>query len=218
MLHLPPYLILAHPEQARSSCRIHAALLWMLLLMVLLLFFFSCWRTGDTLGSDFWGCTLTMCSVAVLRRNCSCCKMPVQGICLGPHSSHLGYCKPVIVAWTWLMGCSLHVLKLWRYSLNVISSFSAISHSASEEASGSESASQSESEQGSESNSSSESSESQSESESESMDSKSQQTPPETKEKPASKKERIADVKKVLPPLHSHVNPVPATKGQTAGP
>ncbi|KAM4660203.1 chromodomain-helicase-DNA-binding protein 2 isoform 2-T6 [Amazona ochrocephala] len=73
----------------------------------------------------------------------------------------------------------------------------ASSHSASEEASGSESASQSESEQGSESNSSSESSESQSESESESMDSKSQQTPPETKEKPASKKERIADVKKM---------------------
>ncbi|OXB73901.1 UNVERIFIED_CONTAM: hypothetical protein H355_015254, partial [Colinus virginianus] len=73
-------------------------------------------------------------------------------------------------------------------------------HSASEEASGSDSASQSESEQGSEqgseSNSSSESSESQSESESESTGSKSQQTPPETKEKPASKKERIADVKK----------------------
>ncbi|KAM6301549.1 chromodomain-helicase-DNA-binding protein 2-like [Podargus strigoides] len=70
-------------------------------------------------------------------------------------------------------------------------------HSASEEASGSDSASQSESEQGSKSNSSSESSESQSESESESMGSKSQQTPPETKEKPASKKERIADVKKM---------------------
>uniref|UniRef100_A0A8C6Z9H9 Chromo domain-containing protein n=1 Tax=Nothoprocta perdicaria TaxID=30464 RepID=A0A8C6Z9H9_NOTPE len=74
-------------------------------------------------------------------------------------------------------------------------------HSASEEASGSDSASQSESEQGSEqgseSNSSSESSESQSESESESTGSKSQQTPPETKEKPASKKERIADVKKM---------------------
>ncbi|PKU42821.1 chromodomain-helicase-dna-binding protein 2 [Limosa lapponica baueri] len=73
--------------------------------------------------------------------------------------------------------------------------------SASEEASGSDSASQSESEQGSEqgseSNSSSESSESQSESESESTGSKSQQTPPETKEKPASKKERIADVKKM---------------------
>ncbi|XP_074956725.1 chromodomain-helicase-DNA-binding protein 2 isoform X1 [Phalacrocorax aristotelis] len=73
----------------------------------------------------------------------------------------------------------------------------ASSHSASEEASGSDSASQSESEQGSESNSSSESSESQSESESESTGSKSQQTPPETKEKPASKKERIADVKKM---------------------
>ncbi|XP_042712565.1 chromodomain-helicase-DNA-binding protein 2 isoform X17 [Chrysemys picta bellii] len=80
----------------------------------------------------------------------------------------------------------------------------ASSHSASEEASGSDSASQSESEQGSEqgsehgseTNSSSESSESQSESESESTGSKSQQTPPETKEKPASKKERIADVKK----------------------
>ncbi|KAM6301548.1 LOW QUALITY PROTEIN: chromodomain-helicase-DNA-binding protein 2-like [Podargus strigoides] len=72
-----------------------------------------------------------------------------------------------------------------------------IGHSASEEASGSDSASQSESEQGSESNSSSESSESQSESESESTGSKSQQTPPETKEKPASKKERIADVKKM---------------------
>ncbi|CAM9416474.1 unnamed protein product [Bubo scandiacus] len=73
----------------------------------------------------------------------------------------------------------------------------ASSHSASEEASGSDSASQSESEQGSDSNSSSESSESQSESESESTGSKSQQTPPETKEKPASKKERIADVKKM---------------------
>ncbi|XP_006027753.1 chromodomain-helicase-DNA-binding protein 2 isoform X3 [Alligator sinensis] len=81
----------------------------------------------------------------------------------------------------------------------------ASSHSASEEASGSDSASQSESEQGSEqgsehgsdSNSSSESSESQSESESESTGSKSQQTPPEAKEKPASKKERIADVKKM---------------------
>ncbi|KAM6119387.1 LOW QUALITY PROTEIN: chromodomain-helicase-DNA-binding protein 2 [Pterocles gutturalis] len=77
----------------------------------------------------------------------------------------------------------------------------ASSHSASEEASGSDSASQSESEQGSEqgseSNSSSESSESQSESESESAGSKCQQTPPETKEKPASKKERIADVKKM---------------------
>nr|XP_042712567.1 chromodomain-helicase-DNA-binding protein 2 isoform X15 [Chrysemys picta bellii] len=81
----------------------------------------------------------------------------------------------------------------------------ASSHSASEEASGSDSASQSESEQGSEqgsehgseTNSSSESSESQSESESESTGSKSQQTPPETKEKPASKKERIADVKKM---------------------
>ncbi|XP_042328511.1 chromodomain-helicase-DNA-binding protein 2 isoform X5 [Sceloporus undulatus] len=74
------------------------------------------------------------------------------------------------------------------------------SHSASEEASGSDSASPSDSEQGSdhgsESNSSLESSESQSESESESTGSKSQQTPPETKEKPASKKERIADVKK----------------------
>ncbi|XP_075753123.1 chromodomain-helicase-DNA-binding protein 2 isoform X4 [Pelodiscus sinensis] len=81
----------------------------------------------------------------------------------------------------------------------------ASSHSASEEASGSDSASQSESEQGSEqgsehgseSNSSSESSESQSESGSESTGSKSQQIPPETKEKPASKKERIADVKKM---------------------
>ncbi|XP_074090260.1 chromodomain-helicase-DNA-binding protein 2 isoform X3 [Macrotis lagotis] len=81
----------------------------------------------------------------------------------------------------------------------------ASSHSASEEASGSDSASQSESEQGSEpgsghgseSNSSSESSESQTESESESAGSKSQQTPPEAKEKPASKKERIADVKKM---------------------
>nr|XP_056722084.1 chromodomain-helicase-DNA-binding protein 2 [Euleptes europaea] len=74
-------------------------------------------------------------------------------------------------------------------------------HSASEEASGSDSASQSDSEQasdhGSETNSSSETSESQSESESESTGSKSQQTPPETKEKPASKKERIADVKKM---------------------
>ncbi|XP_060115774.1 chromodomain-helicase-DNA-binding protein 2 isoform X1 [Heteronotia binoei] len=77
----------------------------------------------------------------------------------------------------------------------------ASSHSASEEASGSDSASQSDSEQasdhGSESNSSSETSESQSESESESTGSKSQQTPPEAKEKPASKKERIADVKKM---------------------
>uniref|UniRef100_A0A8C4WFQ2 Chromodomain helicase DNA binding protein 2 n=2 Tax=Gopherus TaxID=38771 RepID=A0A8C4WFQ2_9SAUR len=80
-----------------------------------------------------------------------------------------------------------------------------LSHRTSEEASGSDSASQSESEQGSEqgsehgseTNSSSESSESQSESESESTGSKSQQTPPETKEKPASKKERIADVKKM---------------------
>ncbi|KAJ6619823.1 hypothetical protein lerEdw1_014913 [Lerista edwardsae] len=74
-------------------------------------------------------------------------------------------------------------------------------HSASEEASGSDSASQSDSEQGSEhgseSNSSSETSESPSESESESTGSKSQQTPPETKEKPASKKERLADVKKM---------------------
>ncbi|XP_036909592.1 chromodomain-helicase-DNA-binding protein 2 isoform X6 [Sturnira hondurensis] len=79
------------------------------------------------------------------------------------------------------------------------------SHSASEEASGSDSGSQSESEQGSdpgsghgsESNSSSESSESQSESESESAGSKSQPVLPEAKEKPASKKERIADVKKM---------------------
>uniref|UniRef100_H9G384 Chromodomain helicase DNA binding protein 2 n=1 Tax=Anolis carolinensis TaxID=28377 RepID=H9G384_ANOCA len=81
------------------------------------------------------------------------------------------------------------------------SSFFLCSHSASEEASGSDSASPSDSEQasehGSESNSSLESSESQSESESESTGSKSQQTPPETKEKPASKKERIADVKKM---------------------
>ncbi|XP_059952867.1 chromodomain-helicase-DNA-binding protein 2 isoform X5 [Mesoplodon densirostris] len=81
----------------------------------------------------------------------------------------------------------------------------ASSHSASEEASGSDSGSQSESEQGSdpgsghgsESNSSSESSESQSESESESGGSKSQPVLPEAKEKPASKKERIADVKKM---------------------
>ncbi|XP_029806869.1 chromodomain-helicase-DNA-binding protein 2 isoform X5 [Suricata suricatta] len=81
----------------------------------------------------------------------------------------------------------------------------ASSHSASEEASGSDSGSQSESEQGSdpgsghgsESNSSSESSESQSESESESAGSKSQPVLPEAKEKPASKKERIADVKKM---------------------
>uniref|UniRef100_A0A8D1QFW0 Chromodomain helicase DNA binding protein 2 n=1 Tax=Sus scrofa TaxID=9823 RepID=A0A8D1QFW0_PIG len=80
-----------------------------------------------------------------------------------------------------------------------------LSHSASEEASGSDSGSQSESEQGSdpgsghgsESNSSSESSESQSESESESAGSKSQPVLPEAKEKPASKKERIADVKKM---------------------
>uniref|UniRef100_A0A8C4PS03 Chromodomain helicase DNA binding protein 2 n=1 Tax=Equus asinus asinus TaxID=83772 RepID=A0A8C4PS03_EQUAS len=71
--------------------------------------------------------------------------------------------------------------------------------------SGSDSGSQSESEQGSdpgsghgsESNSSSESSESQSESESESAGSKSQPVLPEAKEKPASKKERIADVKKM---------------------
>ncbi|KAK1327863.1 hypothetical protein QTO34_012772 [Cnephaeus nilssonii] len=79
------------------------------------------------------------------------------------------------------------------------------SNSASEEASGSDSGSQSESEQGSdpgsghgsESNSSSESSESPSESESESAGSKSQPVLPEAKEKPASKKERIADVKKM---------------------
>ncbi|XP_072837689.2 chromodomain-helicase-DNA-binding protein 2 isoform X2 [Pogona vitticeps] len=74
----------------------------------------------------------------------------------------------------------------------------ASSHSASEE---SDSASQSDTEQGSdhgsESNSSSETSESQSESESGSTGSKSQQTLPEAKEKPASKKERIADVKKM---------------------
>uniref|UniRef100_A0A8C0WU39 Chromo domain-containing protein n=1 Tax=Castor canadensis TaxID=51338 RepID=A0A8C0WU39_CASCN len=78
-------------------------------------------------------------------------------------------------------------------------------HFTSEEASGSDSGSQSESEQGSdpgsghgsESNSSSESSESQSESESESAGSKSQPVLPEAKEKPASKKERIADVKKM---------------------
>ncbi|XP_053221686.1 chromodomain-helicase-DNA-binding protein 2 isoform X2 [Podarcis raffonei] len=77
----------------------------------------------------------------------------------------------------------------------------ASSHSASEEASGSDSASQSDSEQGSEhgseSNSSSETSESQSESESGSTGSKSQQTPLEAKEKPTSKKERLADVKKM---------------------
>ncbi|XP_053129167.1 chromodomain-helicase-DNA-binding protein 2 isoform X2 [Hemicordylus capensis] len=73
----------------------------------------------------------------------------------------------------------------------------ASSHSASEEASASESASQSDSEHGSESNSSSETSESLSESECESTGSKSQQTPPETKEKPASRKERLADVKKM---------------------
>nr|XP_005006350.1 chromodomain-helicase-DNA-binding protein 2 [Cavia porcellus] len=79
------------------------------------------------------------------------------------------------------------------------------SHSGSEEASGSDSGSQSESEQGSdpgsghgsESNSTSESSESPSESESESAGSKSQPVLPEAKEKPASKKERIADVKKM---------------------
>lgn len=84
------------------------------------------------------------------------------------------------------------------------------SNSASEEASGSDSGSQSESEQGSdpgsghgsESNSSSESSESQSESESESLGSKSQPVLPEAKEKPASRKERIADVKKVPPLLY----------------
>ncbi|XP_066211753.1 chromodomain-helicase-DNA-binding protein 2 isoform X1 [Saccopteryx leptura] len=85
----------------------------------------------------------------------------------------------------------------------------ASSHSASEEASGSDSGSQSESEpgseagsgpgsgHGSETNSSSESSESPSESESESAGSKSQPVLPEAKEKPASKKERIADVKKM---------------------
>ncbi|XP_072134198.1 chromodomain-helicase-DNA-binding protein 2 isoform X1 [Mobula birostris] len=78
----------------------------------------------------------------------------------------------------------------------------ASSNLASEEsnhsASGSESGSQSESEQASESNnSSSESSESQSESESESTGSKLQQTAPENKDKPLSKKERIADVKKM---------------------
>ncbi|XP_045427981.1 chromodomain-helicase-DNA-binding protein 2 isoform X2 [Pipistrellus kuhlii] len=80
-----------------------------------------------------------------------------------------------------------------------------LSNSASEEASGSDSGSQSESEQGSdpgsghgsESNSSSESSESPSESESESAGSKSQPVLPEAKEKPASKKERLADVKKM---------------------
>uniref|UniRef100_A0A670J9M9 Chromodomain helicase DNA binding protein 2 n=1 Tax=Podarcis muralis TaxID=64176 RepID=A0A670J9M9_PODMU len=80
-------------------------------------------------------------------------------------------------------------------------SSSSTSHSASEEASGSDSASQSDSEQGSEhgseSNSSSETSESQSESESGSTGSKSQQTPLEAKEKPTSKKERLADVKKM---------------------
>lgn len=96
---------------------------------------------------------------------------------------------------------------MWRF-LNLFKSmciFSLWSNSASEEASGSDSGSQSESEQGSdpgsghgsESNSSSESSESQSESESESAGSKSQPVLPEAKEKPASKKERIADVKKV---------------------
>nr|XP_019582251.1 PREDICTED: chromodomain-helicase-DNA-binding protein 2 isoform X4 [Rhinolophus sinicus] len=80
-----------------------------------------------------------------------------------------------------------------------------LSRSASEEASGSDSGSQSESEQGSdpgsghgsESNSSSDSSESPSDSESESAGSKSQPVLPEAKEKPASKKERIADVKKM---------------------
>ncbi|XP_048418921.1 chromodomain-helicase-DNA-binding protein 2 isoform X1 [Stegostoma tigrinum] len=78
----------------------------------------------------------------------------------------------------------------------------ASSNSASEEsnhsASGSESGSQSESDRGSESNnSSSESSESQSESESESAVSKLQQAATESKDKPLSKKERIADVKKM---------------------
>ncbi|XP_032906022.1 chromodomain-helicase-DNA-binding protein 2 isoform X5 [Amblyraja radiata] len=77
----------------------------------------------------------------------------------------------------------------------------ASSNLASEEsnhsASGSESGSQSESEQGSESNnSSSDSSGSQSQSESESAGSKLQQTASENKDKPLSKKERIADVKK----------------------
>ncbi|XP_029430431.1 chromodomain-helicase-DNA-binding protein 2 isoform X2 [Rhinatrema bivittatum] len=75
----------------------------------------------------------------------------------------------------------------------------ASSHSASEEsnhsASGSDSGSQSESEHGSESNGSTESSESPSESGSESAGSKSQQTSTDTKEKAASKKERLADVK-----------------------
>ncbi|XP_055517458.1 chromodomain-helicase-DNA-binding protein 2 isoform X5 [Leucoraja erinacea] len=78
----------------------------------------------------------------------------------------------------------------------------ASSNLASEEsnhsASGSESGSQSESEQGSESNnSSSDSSGSQSQSESESAGSKLQQTASENKDKPLSKKERIADVKKM---------------------
>ncbi|KAF3817999.1 hypothetical protein GH733_014871 [Mirounga leonina] len=106
----------------------------------------------------------------------------------------------------------------WHYTVQPSSSFSLpcdhlmLGHRGtvtSEEASGSDSGSQSESEQGSdpgsghgsESNSSSESSESQSESESESAGSKSQPVLPEAKEKPASKKERIADVKKSLLPL-----------------
>ncbi|GCB69779.1 hypothetical protein scyTo_0001125 [Scyliorhinus torazame] len=74
----------------------------------------------------------------------------------------------------------------------------ASSNSASEESNHSASGSESGSQSGSESNnSSSESSESQSESESESVGSKLQQAAAENKDKPLSKKERIADVKKM---------------------
>lgn len=117
---------------------------------------------------------------------------------------------------------------MWQF-LNLLKSFllkKIISHSASEEASGSDSGSQSESEQGSdpgsghgsESNSSSESSESPSESESESAGSKSQPVLPEAKEKPASKKERIADVKKVSPMLSSTSRPLAGVRWQISIP
>uniref|UniRef100_A0A4W3I8G9 Chromodomain helicase DNA binding protein 2 n=1 Tax=Callorhinchus milii TaxID=7868 RepID=A0A4W3I8G9_CALMI len=91
----------------------------------------------------------------------------------------------------------------WDHAFSASPSYSSCSNSASEDsvhsASGSESGSQSESEQGSESNNStSGSSESQSESGSDSAGCKSQQPTAESKDKRLSKKERIADVKKVL--------------------
>lgn len=200
MLQLPLHLTLPRSRTARSSQQYLCAGLLVLLFTYTTAFVLvmsrRCW-TG------IFGAALSPMFMASPGKELLLLQNASAG-CLGLQGSHFAFrlfqacCCGSNVSQV----CSLlRISQLCQCSWNVTSSFSTISHSASEEASGSDSASQSESEQGSESNSSSESSESQSESESESTGSKSQQTPPETKEKPASKKERIADVKKVLPLL-----------------